>query len=161
MAFPVVEKTKQIIYDHGPNIIRSDYWETGMNPVTEKPVGWLGRLQAAPGVNKTNPTDPHIGGRALDIILRNSITSELNVANELVGVFLGLRTKMKWIAVIYNKWEWNSMGTKFPRGGDAINQHLTHIHIEWRAADGSLTGFEPDLESALKGMAPSDTDYEF
>ena len=161
MAIPVVETTKKIIYDKGPNIIRSDYWESGINKLTNKPVGWLGRMQAAAGINKTNPADPHIGGRALDIILRNNIPSELKVADDLVSIFLSLRTKMKWITVIYNKWEWNGAGTKFPRGGDAINQHLTHIHIEWRLADASLTGFESDLETAVTAMAPSDTDYEF
>jgi hypothetical protein len=109
----------------------------------------MDRLQAAAGPHKSG-NDPHIAGRALDIILFANQPLELEMANDIVQVFLNLREKMKWIAVIYNNWQWNRVGLKLPRTGSRENRHVTHIHIEWDAANMNLTGFEPDLAAELK-----------
>lgn len=47
------------------------------------------------------------------------------------------------------------------RGGDAINRHVTHIHIEWDSANINLTGFEADLTAAVKKIDETpDSDIE-
>jgi hypothetical protein len=147
MAGLVVESTKRILYENLPKL-REQYWEE-----SARPPKWMDRLQAAAGPHKSG-NDPHIAGRALDIILFASQPLELEMANDLVEVFLGLREKMKWIAVIYNSEEWNRAGLKFPRTGSPENRHVTHIHVEWDAANINLVGFEADLAAALKkGLA--------
>jgi hypothetical protein len=140
MASIVVETTKNILFSHGPFILQEKYLEKS---APGKPK-MMDRLQAA--------ADPHIAGRALDIILFASEGRDKFVADQLVEMFLKLRTKMKWIAVIYNGWEWNRAGIKLVRTGDAINRHVTHIHIEWAAADASYNGFESELKEALKDV---------
>lgn len=157
MAGPVVESTARIVYNHGPNIIRSEYWEKFVGK-GEKP-GWRGRIQAAAGPHKTG-ADPHIAGRALDIVLRASVPSEKKVADELVGIFLDIKGSLKFISVVYNGWEWNGAGQRFTRGGDAVNRHVTHIHIEWSSAMMSHSGFESELTDRVRKMAPSETDLE-
>jgi hypothetical protein len=64
----------------------------------------LPRLQAAAGPHKSG-ADPHIAGRALDIILFASVNGERDYADRLVDVFLGLKAQMRFIAIIYNGWE--------------------------------------------------------
>ena len=47
------------------------------------------------------------------------------------------------------------------RGGDAINRHVTHIHIEWDSANINLTGFEADLTAEVKKIDETpDSDIE-
>jgi hypothetical protein len=138
-----VEKGLNILRDHGPYILRTTYFEQA----TKKN---LPRLQGPAGPHKTDDHDPHKEGRAIDIILFGNIEHERLIADELVQVFLKVREKMKWSAVIYNKKEWNKAGTEMPRGGDLINQHVTHIHIEWRAADAASVDWEQDLIDALE-----------
>ena len=60
---------------------------------------------------------------------------------------------------------WRRFGNKFGgeivRGGDAINRHVTHIHIEWDSANINLTGFEADLTAAVKKIDETpDSDIE-
>ncbi len=62
----------------------------------------LPRLRGPAGSHKCG-NDPHIQGRAIDIILFANIENERKVADELVDVFLTVREKMKWLAVVYNK----------------------------------------------------------
>jgi hypothetical protein len=147
MASIVVETTKNILYTHGPSILKEKYLEKS---APGKPK-MMDRLQAAAGPHKSG-ADPHIAGRALDIILFASEGRDKFVADQLVEMFLKLRPKMKWIAVIYNGWEWNRSGIKLVRSGDAINRHVTHIHIEWAAADANYNGFEAELTQAVKGI---------
>lgn len=145
MAGLVVEKTQKILFEKIPKL-REQYWEASAKP---KPK-WMDRLQAAAGPHKTGD-DPHIAGRALDIVLFSGQPLEKNIADHIVEVFLGLREKMHWIAVIYNKEQWHRNGTKTPRlrKDDPAYEHITHIHIEWEAAGLSHTGFEADLEKNL------------
>ena len=138
-----VSKGLNILRDHGPLILRTTYFEGATR--TNLP-----RLQGPAGPHKTDDHDPHKEGRAIDIILFATIEHERLIADELVEVFLEVREKMKWSAVIYNKKQWNKAGIEMPRGGDLINQHLTHIHIEWRAADASSGDWEQDLINALE-----------
>ncbi len=147
MASLVVEKTKGLLFEHVP-ILQEQYWEKFAAGGKGK---WMDRLQASAGPHKSGK-DPHIAGRALDIILFASDGRERFVADQLVEVFLGLRESMHWSAVIYNGSEWNYAGQKLPRTGDAINRHVTHIHIEWRASDVNHTGYESDLADALDGV---------
>ncbi len=63
MAGPAVEATKQALYYYGPSLLTQQYYEKH-----KKPPGFLDRLQGAAGPHKTG-ADPHIAGRALDIIL--------------------------------------------------------------------------------------------
>lgn len=144
MAGLVVDNTQKILFQKIP-ILREQYWEASATPPK-----WMDRLQAAPGPHKSGD-DPHIAGRALDIILFSTEPGELAVANSIVQVFLELRVKMGWSAVIYNRSEWNIAGVKLPRirPGDPAYEHITHIHIEWRAANMSHTGFEADLALGL------------
>ena len=90
--------------------------------------------------------------QALDIILFADQPNELLIANRMVSAFLNLREQMKWLSVIYNGAEWNKFGGKMPRGGDAINRHVTHIQIEWSAADMNLTGFEENLAAEMMNI---------
>ncbi|UNP31857.1 hypothetical protein [Lysobacter gummosus] len=135
MAARVVEETKNTIYHFGPDLIRSTYLEKYPKPRQ------LGRLQATAGPHKSGG-DPHIAGRALDIILDATVEQERAVADQLVDVFLTMRERMRWGGLIYNGEEWNSAGIKFPRTGSAINRHLSHIHIEWGAK--SAEQVDPD-----------------
>jgi hypothetical protein len=146
MAGLIVNNTEKIIRDNGPDIIREQYWEKYV-PAGEKP-GWRDRLQSAAGPHKSGG-DPHIAGRALDIILFADKPNERRVAERIVNAFLNLREQMKWISVIYNGTEWNRFGKPMPRGGDAVNRHVTHIHIEWSSADINNTGFEDALAAEL------------
>ena len=142
MAGLAVTNTEKVIRGNGPDIVRSPYWEANV-PKGENP-GFRDRLQSAAGPHKSGG-DPHIAGRALDIILFADKTNERLVAERIVGAFLNLREQMKWSSVIYNGSEWNRFGGKMARTGDAINRHVTHIHIEWGSADINLTGFEEAL----------------
>ena len=150
MAGQVVETTARIVSDYGPNTIRSSYWEQ----YQAKP-DWMARIQAAAGPHKTGG-DPHIAGRALDIVLRASEPNEKRIAEELVQVFLKLRSELKFIAVIYNGWEWNKAGVRFPRGGDAVNRHVSHIHIEWAASDMNHGGFDELLAGEVSNISDLD-----
>lgn len=149
MAGLVVNNTERIIRENGPDTIRNQYFEKNV-PKGEKP-GWKDRLQSAAGPHKSGD-DPHIAGRALDIILFADQPNELLIANRIVYAFLNLREQMKWISVIYNGSEWNKFGTKMPRGGSAINRHVTHIHIEWDSANMNLTGFEDGLAAEMMNI---------
>jgi len=118
-----VSKGLSILSQHGPLIIRGKYYDLAAKKE-------LPRLQGPAGTHKTDDHDPHKEGRAIDIILFANKDNERVVADALVEVFLKVREKMKWSAVIYNKKEWNMAGKEFPRGGDLINQHVTHTHLE-------------------------------
>jgi hypothetical protein len=135
-----------VLRQFGPSILNTNYRDVAAKKD-------LPRLQGPAGSHKTDSHDPHIEGRAIDIILFANIENERQVADKLVEVFLAVRDKMKWLALIYNKKEWNWAGTQFPRGGDAIRQHTTHIHIEWRMADAASTAWEQDLANELKNKA--------
>lgn len=127
MAARVVQEVKDTLEQFGPAVLRTKYDEQfSKNPGPTK------RLQAAAGPHKSG-NDPHIAGRALDIVLYATIEAERVVADKLVEVFLTLREDMRWGGLIYNGSEWNSRGNKFPRTGTEINRHVTHIHIEWGA----------------------------
>jgi hypothetical protein len=77
----------------------------------------------------------------------------LNVADQLVEVFQTLRKKMLWNCIVYNNWEWNGGGVKFPRKGSASSRHVTHIQIQWGAANINHYGFETDLAEAVSGIS--------
>ena len=136
-----VTKGISILRDHGPAILKTTYMDQGAKVN-------LPRLQGPAGSHKSG-NDPHIQGRAIDIILFATIESERKVADELVDVFLTVREKMKWLAVVYNKKQWNWAGQEFPRGGDIISQHITHIHIEWAMAFAASAAWEEDLVKEL------------
>ncbi len=142
MAGIAVEKTIHALNYFGPSLLNQKYWDASVPPKG----GWLPRLQAAPGPGRTSATDPHIAGRALDIILFASDANEKDYADRIVQVFLGLKAKMSFIAVIYNGWEWNGAGIKFAHKDEA---HKTHIHIEWSGGGVSNSDFASDLEDAL------------
>jgi len=153
MAGPVVETTSRILGRFGPTLLGSEYWEA--NPAKGSKPGYLPRLGSAAGPHKSGD-DPHIAGRALDIVLFASRPNEKSLADALVQVLLKLKDKLKFISVVYNGSEWNGAGQKFAHPG-----HVTHIHIEWGAASMSHTGFEADLEAECKALKPADdTDYE-
>jgi hypothetical protein len=142
MAGLAVEATKQALYYYGPSILTQEYWETAKKPKA----GWMSRLQAAAGPHKTSSSDPHVGGRALDIILFAKKPDEKYYADSIVQVFLGLKAKLKFISIVYNLQEWNSAGSRFPHIDEA---HKTHIHIEWSKTTVGSAGFQSDLEDAL------------
>jgi hypothetical protein len=146
MATLAVETTKRVLFEKGPYILQTNYFDHNLRG---KKIS-LPRLQGPGGPHKTSNHDPHNEGRALDIILFASEMGERLTADQLVEVFLEVRETMKWSAVIYNNWEWNGAGKKFPRGGDAINRHVTHIHIEWTAASSANGAFEDELTDALE-----------
>jgi hypothetical protein len=131
-----------ILREHGPAILNTTYKDVAAKAN-------LPRLQGPGGPHKSG-NDPHIQGRAIDIILFANIENERRCADELVDVFLTVREKMKWLAVVYNKRQWNWAGQEFPRGGDAISQHITHIHIEWAMAFAASVTWEQDLIAELK-----------
>jgi hypothetical protein len=139
----VVAKGITVLRQYGPSILNTTYRDVAAKKD-------LPRLQGPAGSHKTDSHDPHIEGRAIDIVLFATIEHERQIADEIVDVFLTVREKMKWLAVIYNKKEWNWAGQQFPRGGDAIRQHTTHIHIEWRMSDAASTAWEQDLIDELK-----------
>ena len=136
-----VTKGISILRDHGPAILNTTYKDVAAKKN-------LPRLQGPGGPHKTS-TDPHVQGRAIDIILFATIDSERMVADELVDVFLTVREKMKWLALVYNKKQWNWAGQEFPRGGDVISQHITHIHIEWAMSFAASAAWEEDLVKEL------------
>jgi hypothetical protein len=140
MAGAAVEATQRALYYYGPSLVTEEYWEAN-----KKPPGYLPRLQAAAGPHKSGG-DPHIAGRALDIILFAKNPVEKDYADRIVRVFVGLKEKMKFTSVVYNGWEWNGRGVKFPHVDEA---HKTHIHIEWGQTGVALTEFVSDLEDAL------------
>jgi hypothetical protein len=159
MAGVAVNITERVLRENGPFILRTPYWEknTGKDKFTNKnrPPGWLPRLQSAAGPHKKG-ADPHIAGRALDIILFANHPSERELAEAIVKVFLDLRPKMGWVSVIYNGSEWYSNGTKHPRGGGPENRHVTHIHIEWGQTSVLNGKFEADLISRMTALAENE-----
>jgi hypothetical protein len=136
-----VTKGITVLREHGPSILNTTYKDVAAKVN-------LPRLQGPAGSHKSG-NDPHIQGRAIDIILFANIESERKVADELVDVFLTVREKMKWLAVVYNKRQWNWAGQEFPRGGDIISQHVTHIHIEWAMGFAASAAWEQDLIAEL------------
>ena len=146
MAGLAINNTEKIIRENGPSIVREQYWEKYV-PKGQEP-GWKDRLQSAAGPHKSGG-DPHLAGRALDIVLFADKPNERLVAERIVSAFLNLREQMKWISVIYNGTEWNKDGAAMPRGGDAINRHVTHIPREWSSAEINHTGFEESLAAEL------------
>jgi hypothetical protein len=149
MAGAAVEATQQALYYYGPSLLTEQYWEPAKKP---KP-GWMTRLQAPPGPHKDKTSDPHAAGRALDIILFAKEPREKDYAERIVRAFLGLKKQMRFISVIYNGWEWNRDGVKFPHVDEA---HKTHIHIEWGQSGVGLADFASDLEDALYQEFSSD-----
>ncbi len=154
MAYLVVENTKKVLFENS-NILKEKYWEESA-PGGPK---WMGRLQAAAGSHK-HGNDPHIIGTALDIILRANIPYELNFADQLIDVFINLQEKMRWNCIVYNRWEWNGRGIKFPRhsknpkqNSDSSFLHLTHIHLQWDVSLGNHTGFESELSDAVASLS--------
>lgn len=151
MAGPAVALTEQTLIDAGHPILATDYFDAAARPPKR-----LARLQAAAGPHKSGG-DPHIAGRALDIILFANIDMERAIADDLVEIFLDLRDDMKWIAVIYNGSEWNGQGIKFARKktvdgepvNDAAYEHRTHIHIEWGQSSINTIGFDGKLSGLL------------
>jgi hypothetical protein len=156
MATAVVESVMAILKSDGPRILLRQYWEAnpGKDRKTGKPLppGWRDRLQAAAGDHKSGD-DPHINGLALDIVLFADKPDEQAVADDLVSAFLTCKKALKFISLVYNGSEWNGAGQRFNRGGSAINRHVTHIHIEWGAANSNLTGFEDDLSEAVSQVS--------
>ena len=146
MAGRAVEATQKALYNFGPGLLTRNYWDQAAN---NRKGAWLGRLQAAAGPHKDKDTDPHSAGRALDIILFAADPSEKDFADRIVKVFLDLKSKISFISVIYNGKEWNAAGVQFPRSGDAVNRHVTHIHIEWGKTGVCVDAFGADLEDAL------------
>ena len=142
MAGIAVEATIRALKYYGPSLLTQLYWDASVKPKG----GWLSRLQAAPGPGRTSSTDPHVAGRALDIILFAKDAAEKDYADRIVQVFLSSREEMKFISVIYNGWEWNGAGKQFPHVDEA---HKTHIHIEWSGGGVAKGDFESDLEDAL------------
>lgn len=136
-----VTKGISVLREHGPAILNTTYKDVAAKKD-------LPRLQGPAGSHKSG-NDPHIQGRAIDIILFANIENERKVADELVDVFLTVREKMKWLAVVYNKRQWNWAGQEFPRGGDLISQHVTHIHIEWAMAFAAQVTWEQALIDEL------------
>ena len=147
MAGLAVNATQRALYYFGPSILTQQYWDASVKDKKGKAVGgWLGRLQAAAGPWRTSVTDPHVAGLALDIILFAKDTSEKDFAERIVQVFLNQRASMAFISVIYNGWEWNGAGVRFPHVDEA---HKTHIHIEWGGTGVAKADFASDLEDAL------------
>ncbi len=147
MAGLAVEATKRALYYYGPSILTQEYWEQFRRDENNRlDPGWLGRLQAAAGPHKDKTKDPHAAGRALDIILFAKNPQEKGYADRIVQIFLSLKQTMKFISVVYNNWEWNGAGAKFPHVDEA---HKTHIHIEWSQTGVELADFAPALEDAL------------
>lgn len=163
MAGPAIETLLRVLRDKGPGILRSPYYEKYATPP-----GLRDRLQAAAGAWRTSEKDPHVGGRALDIILRAERPWEQRVANDLIDAFLLLRTTMNWGGIVYNEWEWNSAGVRTARSlvcdpaltdsqevsdkkkaNRPICMHYSHIHIEWGPVGISTTGFEGALSAAV------------
>ncbi len=151
MAGPAVELTQKTLLDAGHPILKETYFDASAQPPKRLP-----RLQAAAGPHKSGG-DPHIGGRALDIILFAKDDMERKIADDLTDIFTDLRDQMKWIAVIYNGFEWNSQGIKTVRQqtkdgkpvADAAFEHRTHIHIEWGLSSVNTDGFEDVLTERL------------
>jgi hypothetical protein len=143
MSGLAVEVTKKALKYFGPSLVAEEYWDNSAN---KGKGGWLPRLQDAPGPHKTDSKDPHIGGRALDIILFAKRPTEKSFADRIVEVFLDLKKEMHFISVVYNGWEWNQSGVKFPHVDEA---HKTHIHIEWSSAGVAAADFGPALEDRL------------
>ena len=147
MAGLAVESTKRALYYYGPSILTQQYWEAHKRDAKGNLApGWLDRLQAAPGPHKDKDKDPHAAGRALDLILFANNPQEKDYADRIVRIFLSLKQNMKFISVVYNNWEWNSAGSKFPHVDEA---HKTHIHIEWGQTGVGSGDFASDLEDAL------------
>ena len=141
MAGAAPEATKTALYYYGPSLVTENYWDKSVKPKG----GWLPRLQAAakPGGTSTNP---HVNGRALDIILFASEPIERDYADRIVRVFVGLKSTMGFVSIVYNDWEWNGQGVKFPH---VDQEHKTHIHIEWGKTSVGSRSFASDLEDAL------------
>ena len=142
MAGPAVAATQKALDYFGPSLLTQEYWDAAVKPSG----GWLPRLQAAAGPHKDKTKDPHAAGRALDIILFAKEPREKDYADRIVQVFLGLKQKMRFISIVYNGWEWNGQGVRFPHKDEA---HKTHIHIEWSTVGVGLSDFASDLEDAL------------
>jgi hypothetical protein len=145
MAKKAVEMTVLALRGAGPSILKSQF-------------GGLPRLQAAPDDKHVGAKDPHVGGRALDIILLADRDYERLFADMIVEVFLEMRDDMRWGAVIYNKVEWTSAGQELPRiwnpkmkEKDPVRfEHTTHIHIEWSTANAERGDFWIGLVEALR-----------
>ncbi|HLK68267.1 MAG TPA: hypothetical protein VKU19_32765 [Bryobacteraceae bacterium] len=147
MAGPAVDATQKALYYFGPGLLTQQYWDASVKDKKGKAVGGLlGRLQSAPGAWRTSESDPHVAGRALDIILFAKEPTEKGYADRIVQIFLAQRAKMNFISVIYNGWEWNGAGARFPHVDEA---HKTHIHIEWGKGGVTTATFASDLEDAL------------
>src|ERR1022692_4053994 len=105
MAGPAVAATLHALSYYGPSILTQDYWETNAKDKDgNRTAKWMARLQAAPRDDRTASTDPHVAGRALDIILFAKQPNEKDYADRIVQVFLSLKAKMSFISVIYNLW---------------------------------------------------------
>jgi hypothetical protein len=157
MAKPAVNCTQNILFQKIP-ILRLKYYDAAAKKM-------LDRLQAPAGPHKS-PENAHATGRALDIVLFSHVPEEVELADEIVQVFLSIKAQMQWSAVIYNKKQFDSRGESTRLYADHLAElkrdknkkrqerssyeHHTHIHIEWREVNAGGIGFESDLEKALK-----------
>lgn len=115
----------------------------------------LPRLQAAPKDHSKEPNykpavDPHVDGRALDIILFAHELKEKTIAENIFAMFNAYKQEMRWAAIIYNRFTIDDFGGPRLYERNNWNDHRTHIHIEWSASKAQTTGFKDLIWQELK-----------
>ena len=120
------------------------------------------RLQSAAGDHSKNPDykpadDPHVDGRALDIILFVKAPKEKIIGENIFAMFHAYKKEMRWTAIIYNRYTVDDFGGPRLYERNNWNDHSTHIHIEWSASKAKTTGFKDLIWEELKQIN-SDSD---
>jgi hypothetical protein len=113
------------------------------------------RLQSAPGDHSKNPdykpaADPHVDGRALDIILFASELKEKIIAENIFAMFNAFKEELRWASIIYNRYTIDDFGGPRLYERNNWNDHRTHIHIEWSATKAGTSGFKDLIWEELK-----------
>lgn len=115
----------------------------------------LPRLQSAAGDHSKNPDykpakDPHVDGRALDIILFATNPKEKIIGENIFAMFHAYKEEMNWTAIIFNKYTVDDFGGPRLYERNNWNDHSTHIHIEWSPSKSKTTGFKDLIWEELK-----------
>jgi len=97
-------------------------------------------------------------GRALDIVLVAWKPNERAYADALVSLFVRMQSEMHLEAIIYNKVEYNAVGSPSPRIASSTMtakqkydyEHTSHIHIQWFDHQKDLSDFAESLVYELQ-----------
>ena len=112
---------------------------------------YKGMVRLQPWGKATDTTGPHVEGVALDIFLHFDDGYDKSIADQLIPVLLRQQATMGWDYMIYFDRHWDAQGNESrPKDEKKIEDHRSHIHIQWTKPQSAQTGFQQALTDDIK-----------